>query len=93
MEIKLRPTNRMHQIRPENAGDLCYARLWIGTTENGETVQALIFGLALDCDCEIRQGDVELAATPPPGDLVLAWPKTVIARNIPGAYKPLERSN
>ena len=62
MEIKLRPTNRMHQIRPENAGDLCYARLWIGTTENGGTVQALIFGLALDADCDITRADVELAA-------------------------------
>ncbi len=89
MEIKLRPTDQLHQITPAKEGDLCFARLWVGATENGGSVQALIFGLALSADCDIKQADVELAAVPPPKGLPEAWPPIVIAHDVPGDYTPL----
>ena len=51
MRIKLSPTTQFHQIVPQEEGDRPYARLWQGYTQNGEKVQALIFGVA----CEDEQ--------------------------------------
>jgi hypothetical protein len=78
----------MHQVKPAKEGDLCYARLWVGTTENGGEVQALIFGLALTEDCDITQADVELAAVPPPASLAPAYPPVVVAPDAAGKYTP-----
>jgi hypothetical protein len=88
MEIKLKPTNRLHLVKPAKAGNLCYARLWIGTMENGDPVQALIFGLALEAEAGIAQADMELEATAPPEDLLVAWPRVVTVSSGPGAYTP-----
>ena len=48
MRIKLSPTTQFHQIVPQEEGDRPYARLWQGYTQNGEKVQALIFGVAFE---------------------------------------------
>ena len=48
MKITLRPTTQFHQIAVAEEGDRPYARLWRGWTENGEPIQALIFGIACE---------------------------------------------
>ena len=48
MIIILSPTTQFHQIVPQEEGDSPYARLWQGYTQNGEKVQALIFGVAFE---------------------------------------------
>ena len=48
MRITLSPTTQFHQIVPQEEGDRPYARLWQGYTQNGEKVQALIFGVAFE---------------------------------------------
>lgn len=48
MRIILSPTTQFHQIVPQEEGDRPYARLWQGYTQNGEKVQALIFGVAFE---------------------------------------------
>ena len=48
MRIKLSPTTQFHRFVPQEEGDRPYARLWQGYTQNGEKVQALIFGVGFE---------------------------------------------
>jgi len=88
MEITLAPTTSLHQIRTLNLGDAPYARLWIGLTEDGQPVQALIFGVAFIDGYGNHPAQVDLMAVELPPEIPNAYPPIVIAPRIPGSYKP-----
>jgi hypothetical protein len=88
MEITLGPTTSMHQIKIANPDDLPYARLWIGVTEEGYPVQALIFGCAFFDGHGTTQAEIELVAVELPDEIPKAWPPIVVAPRVPGTYEP-----
>ena len=82
MKISLRPTTQFHQIAVAEEGDRPYARLWQGVTENGEHIQALVFGIACEDKNSVDAMHLVDDAKPLGKHRPEVFPPCVIARRV-----------